>query len=74
AQPVYNSTTGRVKGGAAQNIIIITNVDLVQNGGQYSLMGGPPIPMTIVTGRRSKQGAAQVVYPVDMDGNYDPAF
>jgi len=74
AQPVYKSTTGKVKGGAAQNIVEITSEDLVQNGGQYKLMGGAPVPMEMVAGRRRKQGATQVVYPVDMLGNYDPSF
>ena len=61
-------------GGSARKIIEITSDDLVQNGGQYKLMGGPAIPMQIVTDRAQKGGAAQVVYPVDMLGNYDPTF
>ena len=76
AQPIRNmagSPRGTI-GGAAQNIIEITSDDLVQNGGQYKLMGGTPLPMQIVTGRRSKQGPATVVYPVDVLGNYDPTF
>ena len=76
AQPVFNAAglTRGLQGGAAENVIVITSADLKQNGGNYSLIGGPPIPMEIVTGRRSKQGAATVVYPVDLDGNYDPSF
>ena len=76
AQPIRNmagSPRGTI-GGAAQNIIEITSDDLVQNGGQYKLMGGTPLPMKIVTGRRSQQGPATVVYPVDALGNYDPTF
>lgn len=76
AQPVSNAagSTRGIMGGAAQNIIEITSDDLVQNGGNYSLMGGPPIPMQIVTDRAQKGGPAQVVYPVDILGNYDPTF
>ena len=76
AQPVFNAagSTRGLQGGAAENVIVITSADLKQNGGNYSLMGGTPLPMKIVTGRRSKQGAATVVYPVDLDGNYDPSF
>jgi hypothetical protein len=76
AQPIRNmaGSTRGVIGGAAQNIIEITSDDLVQNGGNYSLKGGTPLPMKIVTGRRSKQGVAKVVYPVDALGNYDPTF
>lgn len=76
AQPIRNmagSPRGTI-GGAAQNIIEITSDDLVQNGGQYKLMGGTPLPMKIVTGRRSQRGPATVVYPVDVLGNYDPTF
>lgn len=74
AQPVFNASGKRVKGGSARKIIEITSDDLVQNGGQYKLMGGPAIPMQIVTDRAEKGGAAQVVYPVDILGNYDPTF
>ena len=76
AQPIRNmaGSPRGTQGGAAQNIIEITSDDLVQNGGQYKLMGGTPLPMQIVNGRRSKQGPAQVVYPVDALGNYDPTF
>ena len=76
AQPVYNaaSSSRGIMGGSARKIIEITSDDLVQNGGQYKLMGGPPTPMQIVTDRAEKGGAAQVVYPVDMLGNYDPSF
>ena len=76
AQPIRNmaGSPRGTQGGAAQNIIEITSDDLVQNGGQYKLMGGTPLPMKIVTGRRSKQGPATVVYPVDALGNYDPTF
>ena len=76
AQPIRNmaGSPRGTQGGAAQNIIEITSDDLVQNGGQYKLMGGTPLPMQIVTGRRSQQGPATVVYPVDANGDYDPSF
>jgi len=63
-----------VVSGPATPIVVITNVDIEDNGGPFRLAGGAAIPMVNVADRPIRSGSALCVYPVDADGNYDPAF
>ena len=76
AHRVFNDSTASrgLKGGAAIPVIAIADTDLEANGGTYRLKAGPAIPMTVVTGEPIKGGSARVVYPVDLNGDYDNTF
>lgn len=75
AQPVVSVSASRgIIGGASEPIEVIGINDITANGGQYSLVGGPPIPMIYKSDRGKKGGPSLPVYPVDMQGNYDWVF
>jgi len=63
-----------VVSGPATPMVVITDADISENGGPYIVAGGAAIPMVNVVDRPIRSGSALCVYPVDADGNYDPAF
>lgn len=63
-----------VVSGPATPVVVITDADIEDNGGPFRLAGGAAIPMVAVVDRPVRGGYALCVYPVDVDGNYDPAF
>lgn len=60
--------------GPAIPVVVITDVDIEDNGGPFRVAGGAAIPMVNVMDRPVRGGYALCVYPVDADENYDPTF
>ena len=63
-----------VVSGPAMPIVTITDADISENGGPYIVAGGAAVPMVNVSDRSIMGGSALCVYPVDVNGNYDPTF
>lgn len=64
----------RTIGGTAMPILVLGQNDVVARGGMFHVIEGSTIPMVRVVGRGVKGEVAYPVYPVDANGNYDPAF
>lgn len=60
--------------GPALPVVIITDTDIEDNGGPFRVAGGAAVPMVATDDRPIRGGYALCVYPVDVDGNYDPTF
>lgn len=63
-----------IRGGSIIPIIVLTDTDIIDNGGPHAVMSGAATPMLNAGFGCTQGGAAILVYPVDADGNYDPAF
>lgn len=60
--------------GPATPVVVLTDDDIEENGGPFKVAGGAALPMVATDDRPIKGGYALCVYPVDADGDYDPAF
>lgn len=63
-----------VVSGPATPVVVLSDADIEENGGPHIVAGGAALPMVNVEDRPIRGGYALCVYPVDVDGNYDPTF